>query len=278
MPIEKETAECRNCGAPLKGEFCHECGQSAKVIRRPTLEILKEATSHLLHLDSKLFITFKLLLFKPGRLALDWTNGKRARYVPPFRLYIIASFFLFLFVSFANRDVEMEVAQFHANAEEVQELQTELDKARENNDWLTAIFLQGAVEAIDDPAEYNRKMIKNLPKAAFLLLPVFALIHMLINIRQQRYYVDYLVYSLNFHSFSFALITFNMLILFLIPKIAVISAVLYLPIPAYSIIGFRTFHSQGWLKSSLKAILALAIYCIVLLFSLALFFAVMLFV
>ena len=31
------------CGAGLQGEFCHVCGQSSKVIRRPTLEILKEA-------------------------------------------------------------------------------------------------------------------------------------------------------------------------------------------------------------------------------------------
>ncbi|MEX0321752.1 MAG: DUF3667 domain-containing protein [Puniceicoccaceae bacterium] len=277
MPSDEHSGQCRNCGTTLKGDFCHVCGQSSKLIRRPTLEILKEAVSHILHLDSKLFLTLKLLLFRPGRLALDWTEGKRARYVPPFRLYIIASFFLFLLVSFANRDVEMEVAQFHADEEEIQALQTELNNARESNDWLTAVFLQGAVQAIEDPAEYNRKMIKNLPKAAFLLLPVFALIHMLINIRQKRFYVDYLVYSLNFHSFSFALLSVNMVILFLIPQISFISVILYLPIPAYAAIGFRTFHNQGWLKSIIKAFLALGIYCICLLFSLALFFALVLF-
>lgn len=277
MPDQDAKAVCRNCGTDLKGEFCHACGQSSKVVRRPTLEILREAVSHLLHLDSKLFITLKLLFFKPGQLALDWTECKRARYIPPFRLYIIASFFLFLIVGFTNRDVQMELAQFHAGQEEMEELRDELERAKEEKKWVEALLLQAAVEAVEDPAEYNRKLVKNLPKAAFLLLPVFALVHMLVNIRQERFYIDYLLFSLNFHSFSFILISAVSLLLLLIPQINFISAFLYLPIPAYAIVGFKNFHQQGWLKSILKAILAMASYCVVLLFSVAIYFALVLF-
>src|SRR5688572_26818172 len=45
------TANCQNCDAPLKGQFCHECGQ--KVPRsNPTVgDFLHDATAELTHWD-----------------------------------------------------------------------------------------------------------------------------------------------------------------------------------------------------------------------------------
>ena len=46
-------------------------------------------------MDGRLFRTFSRLLSRPGALTVEWTEGKRARSLPPFRAYLVASVFFF---------------------------------------------------------------------------------------------------------------------------------------------------------------------------------------
>jgi hypothetical protein len=62
----------------------------------------------ILQWDSRLLHTLRLLLLHPGGLSNEWVDGKRARYVPPFRLYIVASFILFLVVGIMTRGGNLE--------------------------------------------------------------------------------------------------------------------------------------------------------------------------
>ena len=50
-------------------------------------------------LDGRLWRSLPMLLFRPGRMTRNYLDGKRARYVPPFRMFLMASviFFLTLF-------------------------------------------------------------------------------------------------------------------------------------------------------------------------------------
>ena len=45
--------------------------------------------------DTRLVKTLVAILFKPGKLTQDFLDGKRARYMPPFRFYVFASFVMF---------------------------------------------------------------------------------------------------------------------------------------------------------------------------------------
>ena len=212
MEEDKKTMEhCRNCGTQLNGIYCHECGQSSAVIRRPTKEVLDDAMGNIFHWDSRLVHTLRLLFLHPGKLALEWMEGRRARYVPPFRMYIIASFILFLLVGLSTRESVDGFQALSASESSIEALQKSVDEAKANGEILTGIFLQATLEAIKDPSAYTRKIVSNLPKAAFVFLPLFALIHMAVNFRQKRFYIDYLVFSLHFHSFIFLLIAFALL-------------------------------------------------------------------
>jgi hypothetical protein len=64
-------------------------------------ELLKDAGDLLASLDSRIWRTLGLLLFRPGRLTLDYLQGKRARFVPPVRLFI-ASSIVFFFIATLN--------------------------------------------------------------------------------------------------------------------------------------------------------------------------------
>lgn len=271
------TDACRNCGTELRGAYCHDCGQSAATIRRPARELLHDIFGNLLQWDSRLIHTLRLLFFSPGRLSGDWVEGRRARHVPPFRLYLVASLLLFLLVGLTMGPGESSIMTAEVKSESVIELQRALEEARANGEWLSGLFLQGTLDAVKDPAGFTRKVISNLPKAAFLLLPIFALLHMGINIRQGRFYIDYLVFSLNFHAFAFLLFALVLLLGLLPWGIGEFADILNLLVPVYLVIAFRNFNQQGVGKSLLKALIALGAYSLVLAVGVFVYFSAVLF-
>ncbi len=92
---------CLNCEAPVAGKFCPECGQSRDDHSRSVLGFVHEFVEHHLLLDSKMLRTGYALVLKPGRLTRAYVEGRRARYVSPFKLYLFMSlvFFFALFYS-----------------------------------------------------------------------------------------------------------------------------------------------------------------------------------
>ncbi|MCR9128658.1 MAG: DUF3667 domain-containing protein [Alphaproteobacteria bacterium] len=89
---------CANCFTHLQGPVCHNCGQLADEYHRPARGLLGELVEGLFALDGRVARTIPNLLGRPGRITRDYLKGRRARYMPPFRLYIIASLIFFLLV------------------------------------------------------------------------------------------------------------------------------------------------------------------------------------
>ena len=96
--LEPDTPQgaCPNCATELQGPVCHICGQVSDEFHRPVRGLLTELIEGLLALDGRVARTIPNLLFRPGKITRDFLMGKRARYMPPFRLYIIASLVFFL--------------------------------------------------------------------------------------------------------------------------------------------------------------------------------------
>ncbi|HWM26644.1 MAG TPA: DUF3667 domain-containing protein [Chthoniobacterales bacterium] len=93
---DKPLTHCENCGAPLAGEFCSQCGQHAIDYRRSIFRVLLDAADSFLNWDTKFLHTVNQLLIRPWHLTNDFNAGRRARYVHPLRLYLIASIVFFL--------------------------------------------------------------------------------------------------------------------------------------------------------------------------------------
>ena len=85
---------CLNCGAPLAGPFCHECGQHAHVHR--TLRAFFHDFLHgVLHFEGKIWRTLPLLAWKPGELTQRYIDGQRASFISPIALFLFCVFLLF---------------------------------------------------------------------------------------------------------------------------------------------------------------------------------------
>ncbi|HEX6259828.1 MAG TPA: DUF4286 family protein, partial [Woeseiaceae bacterium] len=92
---------CLNCGALLQGQYCATCGQRARGRLISIWELVRDAIGDLFELDSRLWRTLIPLMFRPGKLTHDYLIGRRARFMPPFRTYLVLSIIFFL-VAFFN--------------------------------------------------------------------------------------------------------------------------------------------------------------------------------
>ena len=84
--------------APLGGEYCAACGQRHEPHLHTVAHFAAEAFESISHADSRLWRTLWYLLSRPGFLTREFFEGKRVRYLPPFRLYLVISVVFFLIV------------------------------------------------------------------------------------------------------------------------------------------------------------------------------------
>ena len=95
---------CLNCGTTLDGQYCGNCGQRANSRLISVWELLRDAFGDLLELDSRLWRTLIPLTIRPGQLTRDYLEDRRARFMPPFRMYLVLSIVFFLVAFFDPRE------------------------------------------------------------------------------------------------------------------------------------------------------------------------------
>lgn len=87
---------CRNCGTVVTGRYCGNCGQLAQTFHRPIWSLASEVLGDFLSLDGRVMRTLPSLMLRPGKVTKEYLTGKRQRFVPPFRLYLLTSFIYFV--------------------------------------------------------------------------------------------------------------------------------------------------------------------------------------
>ena len=176
-----EGGACLNCGAPLSGTWCAQCGQRVTATRPTVHELLHEAFHEFSHFDGKIIRTIALLLFRPGALTAEFLEGKRARSVTPIRLYLVCSLFFFGVLSLTP------AAPMHMTV------------TKEAGTKLT----QAAARINKDPAILGHAMSTAFPKVMFILMPLFALIVFAFYWRAERMYVPHFYFAVHYHAFAF---------------------------------------------------------------------------
>lgn len=94
---------CGNCGTPLHGKYCYECGQPIQGLVRHFGSVMGDVMDSVLNIDARIVHTLLPLYFRPGKLTLDYFAGRRARYVTPFRLVFFLAIVAFLAIQLLLR-------------------------------------------------------------------------------------------------------------------------------------------------------------------------------
>ena len=258
LTTDTAVAACANCGALLQGPYCQACGQKAASAHLGFHEVLHEVTHEFLHLDSKIFQTLKLLITKPGQLTLDLVEGRRIRYVGPLRLYLTASlvFFLLLTVLPGGRESVLNVSISN----------------RPSSGWTVrmgplkdepkASAVSPEVERIRQ--EVGERIIHNLPRVVFALVPVTALLTFAFYRRRQPYYVAHLYYSIHMHSFVFLAGSANVLL----SRAGTLGDLLALAngawFGAYHFLALKRFFGESWARTLWKGTTIAVLYLVLL--------------
>lgn len=288
-----EPRTCPNCESMLAGPFCHNCGQKDEPLRQPLSHILHEVLHDVFHLDARVLHTVRPLLLKPGFLPREHEEGRRARYVPPFRLYIFSSFILFLVLGLTPTLHSEKKENIHSDLRRTAIL---LNHALENPDLTPAqkagVRMAGAALAsvepeiqkeqsvqlevqglpapmarsiqkiVEDPEKFQESLKHNIPKIMFVLLPGFGLLLHFLYIRSDRYYLQHFIFSLYFHAFAFVTITLINLLGLLGSWTSLITSLLALSIPAYLGFAMLRVYGQGWLKTAVKYVFLCGTYLV----------------
>jgi hypothetical protein len=241
VPAPLEPKRCLNCGAQVAGLHCPNCGQSSEVHVLSMHEVAGDVTHSLLHLDSRVWKTLKLLVTKPGELTREFIAGRHQSYLPPFRLYLGVSILFFALsallpdTDLVNFDDEATPATAPATeraAELRQDVSAELAKAgvdpakvgaatgkneSDCNIDLTLPLIGSVKEPLsracrkiraDGGARLFEHFTATAPKLMFLFLPLMAAVALLFYWRRpRRLYIEHLVLFLHNHAFMFLLFT-----------------------------------------------------------------------
>jgi hypothetical protein len=127
----RKEKDCLNCGADLEGRFCHNCGQENLEMKESFGHMMRHAISDYFHFDDQFFSTLKPLLFKPGKLTVEYNTGHRASYLHPVKMYIFISvvYFLVLFQTGGdNKMVKINASDKAGTKKELEQANAVLDK------------------------------------------------------------------------------------------------------------------------------------------------------
>jgi hypothetical protein len=111
-------AACLSCGASIAGPFCYSCGQKNDDLRRSSLVLFRDFMRDTFGFDSRMWRTLGLMAVAPGVVPASYAHGRRSRFTPPIRLFLVVSFLFFLELSL-TRTMFVAVEVTRKTAEEV---------------------------------------------------------------------------------------------------------------------------------------------------------------
>lgn len=205
--------------------------QLAHSAANPTvMEVVGDAWQELSGYDGRIAATVRGLI-EPGRLTVDYINGRRARYLSPVKLYITVSVIYFLIAAAAPK------------------ISTRTDGAVTGPAGLR-------IEGVDDQdltAEERADLQQQIARVFFGMLPVFAAVVALFY--RGRRFPAALVFSVHLHAFAFVVLAVPELAKFTYSRpIAIVATVSgMLTLAVYFLRSLRAVFGGGWVATIVKA-------------------------
>jgi hypothetical protein len=179
--VDATAARCHNCGAALHGRYCSRCGQEDRPLDPSVREVIDEAAREITSLDSRILRSLRQLFLAPGFLTIEHLAGRRASWVSPVRLYLIFSVLYFALAAFTGSSaLNFDIKSTGGDADTNRALR-DLGLPSEEE-------LQRAV---------NMALRDWIPRAMFVLVPLFAWFVALVRRRSGRKYPSHVIFSLH---------------------------------------------------------------------------------
>ena len=226
-----QMTECQNCQTPLAGDYCGNCGQRNVDLEQPIWSLVADVIKETFEVDGRAWLTIKTLFRRPGTLTSEFLAGRRRRYTPPLRLYLVTSISFFVLVA-----------------------------------WLaqSGVLLEPGQDPKFDAAVQAQFLSDDLPRLMFVLLPVFALLLKVVYFR--RLYFDHLIFSIHLHTAGYLVLALMLLLEDFADKNVGLMIAQFVPLAyflAHFVIAVQRVYGSNWLVAALRSAAVLFGYLIV---------------
>lgn len=253
---QRRHANCLDCGAPVDGNFCSNCGQENSDYRVSLKRLLGDLFEELFQLESRLWRSLYNLFRRPGQLTLDYNAGRRVRYTSPLRLYLIASvayFFLGAVLPPTASDLKIDFGDaVHADGSIDAQATDDFGRALE-----ARLGVKEGMTAAEVQRHTNASLNANAPRVMALLVPLFALMTMSLFRRPRRFFVEHLVLSLHVHAVAFCA-----LIVGLLSRWEHGALVSLVPVAVWMTVALRVLFGQSWWLTIVKSAVIVLFYSV----------------
>lgn len=254
---------CGNCGAPLTGAYCSQCGEKKLTPKDYSVRhFIEEALDGLTNFDSRFLRTLKLLFTKPGALSNAFFHGGRSRYTRPLSLFIIINV-VFFFVQPHTGLFGYKYSQYMTNHDHSVAVQAHLRKTGESEQSYVARF--------------NANLQNQKKSVLIVAVPVLALLMTVLFRGSGRTYAEHLVFSVQVYAFLLAYLAVVVVavlfpLIYGLPKIwpaaagvlwwlqseTGIDLILLVGLATYMYLGFRRAYQSSGVRSAINAVLLAA--------------------
>ncbi len=294
-PPNASPARCRNCGADAPGTYCPACGQETHVALPTVRELMRDAAGRLVAVDSRLWRTLYVLVFRPGMLTREYLHGRRKRYVRPARLFFVMSLLLFAAIRFLVAPTNVVTLDFNEERPAVERTAPGVPPSPADDATRRAETAHVDPD-IDDlvarvgkyaPSDMRRRIerfkylskeeqadhlysgvMRYAPYGMVALLPAFAFLQYLSYLpgrrrhpqRPQRY-AEHLVYGAHLHAFVFL-----MIVAILVMPLKMLQVMLAVWVVVYVVRARQKVYGGSWLVGLLRTALVAWVYIVLLAF------------
>lgn len=263
-------ARCLNCDSALTGRYCASCGQRVVGAYPTVREMIGDTWQELAGYDGKFMRTVKRLL-SPGALTIDTLEGRRARFISPIRLYLLASLLYFLVASVVPnlRTTDPVVMPDGTTViaidgsgrgpsltpEQRQKALEDLERAP----WFVQLVLR---PTLSDPDGLRGRFLQLFPRVLFALVPVFAAIVALFY--RRRRFPQHLVFAVHLHAAVFITLTIRELsqLTGMLAVVSLFDITATAAIAFYALVAFRRVYRESWPKIMAKGLGIGALYSV----------------
>lgn len=272
--IQEKNKQCLNCGTVIDSNFCPECGQKNKAYHLSMKDFFSDFLEELLDVDSRVLRSVKMLFTKPGFLSSEYVEGHRVKYLPPVRIYLVASVLFFLSLSLTSLIPGLQNNQFIKELTETGDIENALGNVLDtesgepfgtresglvsvhpDSSSSSASISVGEKKFDVQQGDFLSNFSDNFAAMMFFLLPVAALQLKALYWRRKKLYIEHLIFSIHVHAFIFSILILTVILDFKLIMWMVIIASL-----AYLYLSMKNFYAQSYSKTAVKMFLLLFSY------------------
>jgi hypothetical protein len=202
------------CGYQAQGNFCAHCGEKRRADHDFSLRhVLAEAAEAFFHVDSKVFLTLRTLVMRPGKLTSEFFLGRRKPYMSPLQTFFVCNLLFFVLQPLTGLEILAPGLHTFENNSTIKTMAIRLVDRRLGHDHLSRANDE---QFKDFSIRFYRNAHLQAKSLILVLAPMLAVIVAILNFRRRRYFSHHPIFSLHVYAWWLLWLLANLVIVALV--------------------------------------------------------------